>query len=603
MRSNDIKVLSERDHVRQKPGMYVGDITLSPHNRWGIHDDSIKKQDIDIVPAFLKLFDEIISNSIDEYLRTDGKYANLIKIKVDGNKITIEDNGRGVASKYDNDHGKTKAELAFTNLRAGANFGEDSFVSIGTHGLGASLVNIMSHRFTVITDDGNDRTHIKCKDGMLHCDASVSKSSHQGTRVTFEPDYELLNMDHLDDIHLMMIQKRVMDLAVCYPKIQFKMNGKLVKSRAFKNYLSMIDPEFELLETDHYKIAVLPSESGDQISFLNGIETFRGGSHIDHVSMIITNALRDKINKKYKIKVKPYDIKSKFVIVLITNEIPDLKWESQTKERMTLEVAKFRSLFADLETNDKWFNKIMRNEDLIMPIIEAQLLKKQLADARELRKKQKDAHRKKVVSHVQAKGMGNILFLTEGQSAISNLIKVRDPKIHGGYPLKGKVKNTYGMKLTDIIKNKELSDVMNILGISLGEPISTMNYDYIGILTDQDVDGHHIKILLVGFFSHWKELFKNHKVRIYNSPLMIAKKGKKVKYLYTLKEISETDLTGWTTKYAKGLGSLSASEYRDIINTDDYDVITMDDVKDEKALHLALGNDAQLRKDWLLCTS
>jgi len=245
----------------------------------------------------------------------------------------------------------------------------------------------------------------------------------------------------------------------------------------------------------------------------------------------------------------------------------------------------------------------MRNEDLIMPIIEAQLLKKQLADARELRKKQKDAHRKKVVSHVQAKGMGNILFLTEGQSAISNLIKVRDPKIHGGYPLKGKVKNTYGMKLTDIIKNKELSDVMNILGISLGEPISTMNYDYIGILTDQDVDGHHIKILLVGFFSHWKELFKNHKVRIYNSPLMIAKKGKKVKYLYTLKEISETDLTGWTTKYAKGLGSLSASEYRDIINTDDYDVITMDDVKDEKALHLALGNDAQLRKDWLLCTS
>jgi len=107
-------------------------------------------------------------------------------------------------------------------------------------------------------------------------------------------------------------------------------------------------------------------------------------------------------------------------------------------------------------------------------------------------------------------------------------------------------------------------------------------------------------MLLVGFFAHWPELFKQNKIRIYNSPLMIAKKGKEVKYLYNLKEIASENLKGWTTKYAKGLGSLSASEYRDIINTDDYDVITMNDVEDKNALHLALGDDAQLRKDWLL---
>ena len=601
MRKNDIKVLSERDHVRQKPGMYVGDITLSPHNRWGVFDDKIEKCNINIVPAFLKLFDEIISNSIDEYLRTDGRHANLIKVKIDGDKISIEDNGRGISSEFDEEHGKTKAELAFTNLRAGANFGEDDFVSIGTHGLGASLVNIMSHRFTVMTDNNVDRTYIKCKDGMLHCDSQVTASNgNVGTKVTYTPDYELFKMSGLDDTHIMMIEKRVMDLAVCYPKIQFKLNGRLIKSRVFKNYLNMIDPVFEFIETDHYKIAVLPSDAGDQISFLNGIETFRGGSHIDYVSMLINNALRDKINKKHKLNIKPFDIKSKFIFVLITNEIPGLKWESQTKERMTLEISKFKDLFADLEDNDKWFNKIMRNEDLIMPIIEAQLLKKQLAEARELRKKLKDTHRKKVISHVQAKGGGNILFLTEGQSAIGNLIKVRDPKIHGGYPLKGKVKNTYGMKLTDIVKNKELSDVMNILGLNLGEPVTTMNYDYIGILTDQDEDGHHIKMLLIGFFAHWKELFTHHKIRIYNSPLMIAKKGGEVKYLYNLKEIGNEDLSGWSKKYAKGLGSLSASEYRDIINTDDYDVITHDDINDPKALHLALGDEAQLRKDWLL---
>ena len=126
MRKNDVKVLSEIEHVLHRPGMYVGDTTIGTHNKWVMEDGSIIKKNVDIVPAFLKLFDEIISNSIDEGFRTDFKYSNEIKVRVEGNgKITIEDNGRGIPVVLSDGGGKTQAEQAFTNLRAGANFDDD----------------------------------------------------------------------------------------------------------------------------------------------------------------------------------------------------------------------------------------------------------------------------------------------------------------------------------------------------------------------------------------------------------------------------------------------------------------------------------------------
>ena len=187
LRKNTVKVLSEIEHVLHRPGMYVGDTTLGTHDKWVMDDGKIIKKKVKIVPAFLKLFDEIISNCIDEGFRTDFKYANEIKVRVEDNgKITIEDNGRGIPVVSTKD-GKTQAEQAFTNLRAGANFDDGvGNVSIGTHGLGSTLVNILSKKFIAHTDDGKKHFRLQCSKNMSEIDTEITKTKGVlGTAVSY----------------------------------------------------------------------------------------------------------------------------------------------------------------------------------------------------------------------------------------------------------------------------------------------------------------------------------------------------------------------------------------------------------------------------------
>jgi DNA topoisomerase-2 len=245
----------------------------------------------------------------------------------------------------------------------------------------------------------------------------------------------------------------------------------------------------------------------------------------------------------------------------------------------------------------------MKNEELIQPIIEALLLKKQLAEARALRKAQKNAKKKKVASHISATGKkveDKILFITEGQSAISNLINVRKTAIHGGFPLRGKPRNVRELKPTDIMKNKELSELMSIIGLELGEPAEDLNYGQIGILADADFDGFSIAALLVNFFSNWKELFDDERILFIKSPIVIAKKKKQVKRFYDLKDFHDAKLDNeWRIEYNKGLGSLSLEEYDLMINDPVTEVIEYDSGA-TKSLETAFGKNSLPRKKWLM---
>jgi len=604
MRKNDIKVLSEIEHVLKRPGMYVGDTTLGEHHKWIMREGSISQEKIMIVPALLKLFDEIISNSIDEGFRTDFKYANEIKVKVEDNgKITIEDNGRGIPVVLSDDGSKTQAEQAFTNLRAGANFDDDGHVSIGTHGLGSTLVNILSKKFTAHTDDGKKYMKLVCKNNMSEIEVSINKSkSKRGTKVEFWPDYDRFNLDGMTQNHFELIEKRVSDLAICFHNIKFKFNGRLVRAKNFKQYLGQINEVYEGLETDHFKVGVLPSESNGAISFVNGIDTFRGGSHVDFVTSTLVNEIRERIKKKWKFDIKPADIKQKLLFVITTNEISDPKFESQTKERLTNNPLDFKHIFDGILDN-AFLNRIIRNEDLIEPIIEAMKLKQAMAEARALKKANKKAKKKKIAAHIPASGNNpddKILFLTEGLSAISNLINVRDPKIHGGYPLRGKVKNVRGMKPTEIMKNEELANVMNIIGLEFGEPATDLNYGKIGILADADFDGFSISALLFNFFSNWKDLFDDERIVLVRSPIVTAKKGRSTKRFYSLEDYHNSGLDNeWKISYNKGLGSLSVDEYEKMINDPVMETIEYDNFGDD-SLVTAFGKDSKPRKTWLM---
>jgi len=604
LRKNTVKVLSEIEHVLHRPGMYVGDTTVGTHDKWVMDDGKIIKKKVKIVPAFLKLFDEIISNCIDEGFRTDFKYANEIKVRVEDNgKITIEDNGRGIPVVSTKD-GKTQAEQAFTNLRAGANFDDGvGNVSIGTHGLGSTLVNILSKKFIAHTDDGKKHFRLQCSKNMSEIDTEITKTKGVlGTAVSYYADFARLGMKSINKDHTQLIEKRVNDLAVCFPKIKFKYNGRLVKSGTFKQYLSQIEKDFVILETAKFKVAVLPWETNEQISFINGIDTFGGGVHVDVVSNAIGNALKDAIKKKHRLDIRVPDIKNKLLFVILTNKVGDPKFDSQTKERLTNNANDMKPIFDGVD-DEKFITRIMKNEELIQPIIEALMLKKQLAEARALRKAQKTAKKKKIASHISASGKNiedKILFITEGQSAISNLINVRQTAIHGGFPLRGKPRNVRELKPTDIMKNKELSELMSIIGLELGEPAEDLNYGKIGILADADFDGFSIAALLVNFFSNWKDLFDDERILFIKSPIVIAKKKKQVKRFYELRKFHEAKLdSDWKIEYNKGLGSLSIEEYDLMINDPVTEIIEYDSGA-TTSLETAFGKNAIPRKAWLM---
>ena len=196
-----------------------------------------------------------------------------------------------------------------------------------------------------------------------------------------------------------------------------------------------------------------------------------------------------------------------------------------------------------------------------------------------------------IVSHNSASSMG---------------LSVRDPKYHGFYSLRGKVLNTHDMSAYDILKNKELSELVAIIGLDLTNPRlideegnSILNYGRIAVLTDADQDGASIFCLLLMFFSRWTELFSEGRLCRVNTPLYIArKKGKPDQYFYTSEEYEKADLKGWTVDYMKGLGSLEKNDYKRAVITEPFmTTITLDDME---KLNMSFGNNADKRKEWMM---
>lgn len=604
MRKNKIVQLSDIEHVRQKSGMYLGDMSQTQSLKYIIDDNAATKKNLKYCPAVLKLFDEIISNSIDEALRTNYKHANKITVTVDGNTIQVTDNGRGIPVKEDPGTGQLQSLMAFTHLRAGSNFSDESFVSIGTHGLGATLVNIMSATFRAETDDGKKRMSLVCSNSMETINHKTGRSrgkTKTGTSVMFVPDFSRFGINKLGS-EVDLIEKRIADLAVCFPDITFRYNGKIVRLKSFKNYVNLYSDKADLLIDENYSLAVFPVEEPTQISFVNGIDTYEGGTHVSYVMSHIVSKIGERLNKKYKkLKITPADIKNHLGLILVTNKIENPKFRSQTKEYITNSQAEIKPVFKSIEDADAFVRKILRNDDIVDAIIETKKLKTEAQERVALKKAKRTAKKIKVASHIPANSKypnKKTLYITEGQSAIGQLCNVRDPALHGGYPLKGKILNVSGVSPSVIIKNKELSELMAIIGLHLGERPNDLNYGNIAILTDADSDGHHIACLLLNFFSLWPDLFKEKRVSMIRSPILISKKGRKTERFYDLEDFDQKKYSDWKTTYFKGLGGLPVEEYEKMIHEPVKDLVEMDDDTDQM-LKIAFGNDAQLRKDWL----
>jgi len=585
--------------------MYIGSTTAEPLS--GILNYEYKT--LNVVPGLIKIINEILDNSVDEFIRTHGNFANEISVDItdtglEGWQIVVSDNGRGIpVVKHDDVY---EAELGWTRARAGSNFSDDGRVTIGMNGVGSFATNCFSTDFCGVSGDGKTTVTVQCFNGADKTKTTAKKSKFKGTSVSFFPDLSLFGVLEISQDHLDVILDRITNLAICYPGIAFKFNKKKIVVKNLAQIAKAFHTNAISFSSDntHGAFVIAPSGVDEEfryVSYVNGLNLKNGGGHIDAIVNQITTELIPAIKRKWKIEVLPNQIKQHLLIGTWISDFPNPKFDSQSKERLTNTPGEIKA-FIQFDAS-KIAKKILATDDIIKPMIDAILQKKEMADKRAAAAAMKKVQKKKIANHLPATDPDwtkRSLFIAEGLSAIGSLITVRDPKKHGGYALRGKIMNTHGMKAVDVVKNKELSELMHIIGLDLNsKDVSDLNYGQIVIMTDQDPDGHSIACLLLQFFSNWPDLFKNGRVARIDTPLYVArKKNKADRYFYTQKEFeAATDISGCQIDFMKGLGSLEKSDYKNVIDNPRLSVINWDG---NELLDMAFGDSADERKKWMI---
>lgn len=605
MSEHQIKILSDREHVIKRPAMYIGSVSNEPHERFLFGE----YKTVTYVPGLVKIIDEIIDNSIDEAIRTEFKFANEIEVEIKDSKVTVKDNGRGIPqANVITPEGESipGPVAAWTRTKAGGNFGNDAERTTGgMNGVGSSLTNFFSTWFEGITSDGKNTVTVTCNDNAENINFSIKKSKLKGTQVSFVPDFDCFDCTGIDKTIQDIIQDRLMTLSIIFDKIAFKFNGKKIQGN-FKKFASQFGEKVITMENDNVSVAFATSPDGFRhLSFVNQIHTKVGGSHIDWLMDEISNELIPAIKRKYRIEVTKARIKECLTALVFIRNMSNMKFDGQTKERLTNTWGEIKSHF-DIDTK-KLSAQIMKTEEVLMPIIEAVLARKLAAEQAAATKAAKKAAKAKVPKHVKPtmygkKDADTTLFLTEGDSAINELLVARDRDLQGGYPLRGKFLNTWGMKEVDIMKSKEAFDIMAITGLELGKPAENLYYQNIAIMTDADVDGQgSIYPALLAFFSRWPELFEQGRIRFCKTPLIIVQKGDDQKWYYSDEEYTKEkdNLKGWSTpRYIKGLASLTSEEYERVMRNPVYDVVKLPENYVD-LFEMLLGDNADLRKDWM----
>lgn len=603
--SEEFKVLDDAQHMRARPAMYIGSVTTEPIVGlfFGEH------QTLDVIPGLLKIISEIIDNSVDEAIRTNFKYANKINISLNKEdslegsywQVVVEDNGRGIPVQKIGE--QYRPVIAWTQARAGSNF-SDERETIGANGVGSFATCVFSTEFVGETSDGT--TYLKMiSNGMGNIKSVIIKpSTKQYTRVCFIPDLAAFSIQEISEDHVDFVRDRVENLAAVYPDIIFQFNGEKIKLKNSKEYAAKYCDKFVIAEDSKNTLIFGPSGESEEFrlhSYVNGLWIKQGGTHVNYCLDQIASTLKEHIRKKHKIDVLPNQIKQHLTFVSILRGVVNMKFDSQTKQRITNTVGEVADHLKEIDF-DKLARQILNTPEILDPMISAIIYKKEMAEKLAIAKKLKSAAKVRIVNHIAATDPNpenRALVITEGQSAIGSLITVRNPKKVGGFPMRGKPLNVRNMRPVDILKNKEMLELLTILGLEFGKPAENLNYGKIYAMSDADTDGDSIFCLLLNLFSNWPELFTQGRVYRVMTPLYVCTKGKQTELFYNKVEFDKFNSKGYEVSYCKGLGTLSKDAYRKCINEPYLIKLSADDI-DLAKLEMAFGDSANLRKDWMM---
>ena len=591
-----IQQMTQIEHVLHRPGMYIGSIVEEQVEEFSLNkeEDKFEINPRVYVKGLVKIFNELIDNSIDEYVRTGGKAATSISVQMTNSTFRCTDNGRGIPNeKMVTLKGETKyqAEVAFTEMLSGANYDNQNEATIGTNGLGSKASSIFSTESIIKNQDGNKCVTIKTRNHLREIEVQESKSSKKGIDVTITPDLEYFGITSLED-HLGIIRERLLHLSISYPGINFRFNNKSMKLSK-KKYFGMFGaPEILQLSPD-VTVAIGPSASDgfEHFSLVNGIITSKGGSHIRVITDSIVRPIREKLVKRFK-TIKPADIRNKIRLIVVMDNFMNTKHESQTKEDIANSDTEIRTYLGDCDFN-KLSQKVQRNEDIMLGITEYFTLKEQAKENAEL-KKLKKTKKIKSEKYLPATKKKKVLFLAEGDSAVGGLMPALGRDEYGFYACRGVPLNAYEVTRAKFMDNKELSEIYQI--------VENEGYEYIAVASDADADGVHIKGLFMGFFfKYLPEIIENKRFGELQTPVQCVIKNKKLqRWIYNPKE--GLDLKpGESGKWMKGLGSWKEKDLQLVVKTDGIEnMLKIFDLDDKEILDDWLSDEkVQKRKDYL----
>ena len=560
-----------------------------------------------------------------------------VTINQEKNIISIKNGGKGIPIEIHKEYNIYVPELIFGNLLTSSNYNDDiKKVTGGRNGLGAKLTNIYSKKFIVETADKKNGKIYKqiFSDNMLKISKPEIKKydKEDFTSITFEPDLSKFKMDKLDDDTIALFIKRVYDMAGCTPKsVTVYLNNEKLPIKNFQDYISMYTNAINEDDDDtiifyeqpdeRWEIGMSLSESQfQQVSFVNSISTTKGGTHVNYACDKIINRILECINKKNKDLVIRSQHVKQHIWIFVNCLIENPSFNSQTKETLTTKISEFGSSF---ELSEKFYKQII-NSGIIERCLRYAKTREEEKALKKLNNKTKKSARLLGIEKLDDANLAGTrnsdkctLILTEGDSAKSLAmagIEVIGRDTFGCFPLRGKMLNVRDAAPNKIAKNQEVQYLMKILGIRIGEnytDVKNLRYGSIMIMTDQDVDGSHIKGLIINFIhTFWPSLIKlNGFMKEFITPIIKATKGNEIYSFYTLPEYKEwvekrnKNLKGFKIKYYKGLGTSTSKEAQEYFSNIERHRINFDynDDKDDESIDMAFNKKkAEERKNWLM---
>ena len=602
--SNKYQQKTDKGHILDNPDTYVGSIEEVDENLWILSEDGTKiiQKNIKYIPGLFKLFDEGIVNCRDHVIRMLQAVANNVEnalpvtniditIQEDGTIIMIND-GNGIDVAEHPEYKIWIPELIFGHLRTSTNYDKNEKKIVGgKNGFGFKLVLIWSTQGSVETVDHirglkyrqefNNNLDIICKPSITKCKLKPY------TKITFKPDYARLGINGLTPDMISLLKKRVYDVAAVTDKsLKVKYNSTSIPVKNFQQYIDLYIGDKtaaprvyeESNERWEYAVALSPNSEFIQVSFVNGIHTAKGGKHVEYILNQITRKLVEFIEKKKKVKVNPNSIKEQLILFLRC-DVENPAFDSQTKDYMNTPSSKFGS---KCEVTDKFIEKVAK-----MGVMDAACALTEVKENKAAKKN--DGAKTKSIRGIPKltdanwagtdKSKDCIIIFCEGDSAKAGIISglsSEDRNIIGVYPLKGKLLNVRGETPKKISENKEIAEIKKILGLEIGKQYLSMDqvgnclrYGKVLFMTDQDLDGSHIKGLGINMFqSEWPSLAEIPGfIGFMNTPILKANKSSQTLMFYNDGEYEEwknqNDTKGWKIKYYKGLGTSTGKEFRE----------------------------------------